>query len=98
MEEGRFLCAEPLFKAGRIGFGMDPATQIDRIAARTAYSQAVEDAFHRDSDDEDGGGRRRANAYSSDRLKQRRAEVILGLGPDAVLMEFPEGHVPRQGQ
>ena len=78
---------------------MDPATQLDRVAAHTAYSQAVEDAFHRDSDDEDGGGgRRRANAYSSDRLKQRRAEVILGLGPDAVLMEFPEGHVPRQGQ
>jgi hypothetical protein len=92
------VVAEPLFKAGSVGFALDPASRLDRTAARAAYSLAVEDAFHQDTEAGAIAGRRRATAYSTDQLKQQRAERILALGPDAVLMDFPEGYVPRQGQ
>ena len=82
-----------------MGFALDVASQLDRSAAKLQYFSAEDDAFAADDDASEGGpSRRRANAYSADKLKQRKAQAILDLGPDAVLMDFPEGHVPRQGQ
>jgi hypothetical protein len=92
------VITEPLLKASRVGFQLDPASRMDRIAARAAYSPWFEDAFHQDNEAGVAGGRRRATAYSTDKGRSQRAEQILGLGPDAVLMDFPEGYVPRQGQ
>jgi hypothetical protein len=89
----------PLFSSGHIGFALDAAPTLEHAVGSGRHEAGVEDAFADDGDGGDSGAsRRRANAYSADRLKQRRAQVMLDLGPDAVLMDFPEGHVPRQGQ
>ena len=88
-----------IFGQGRIGFALDVASQLDRTAAETRYDASVIDAFASGPGGADaGGGRRRGGAYSADQLKQQQAQAMLDLGPDAVLMEWPEGHVPRQGQ
>ena len=97
--DSRDMCADGVLGGARLGFAIDDVAQLDRAASKVVYSPAVEDAFSLEADgDEDGASRRRANAYSADQLKQRRARAMLGLGADAILMDFPEGHVPRQGQ
>lgn len=61
------------------------------------YSISRRDAFVDEELVRDGASRRRMTLNNPENSKKLRAMDILDTGPDAILMEYPEGYVPRQG-
>lgn len=94
-------CADVLQRDGRVLLSLDPAGACSEAAMRERYCKSARDAFLKDADAAAavaaGGSRRRAAAHDPDSAKRARAQDILDRGPDAILMEYPEGHVPRSG-
>eukprot|EP00892_Ulva_mutabilis_P001092 jgi/Ulvmu1/10984/UM007_0163.1 len=89
-----------LQQGGRVLLSLDPAGACAQFAMRERYTQSAQDAFLKASDaatTAGGGSRRRGAAQDPDSAKRARAQDILARGPDAILMEYPEGHVPRSG-
>ena len=84
------LCMLP---AGAAGAPHSTTSMPDAVAEEDAF--AAGDAANPDEDDV-GGGRRRASVYSSAGRKHSRAQAILDAGPDAIVMDFEDGQVPRQ--
>lgn len=91
--------ADVLRRDGRVLLNLDPAGACSQAAMKERYRKSAQDAFMKDSDAAAaaGGSRRRGVAHDPDSAKRARAQDILDRGPDAILMEYPEGHVPRSG-
>jgi hypothetical protein len=76
---------------------MDANAQQDREAIRSRYAATVRDAFFsQEAPAEERHGRLRGSASNADAVRQH-ALRILDKGPDSILMEWPQGTVPRQG-
>lgn len=80
---------------------LDPAGRCLHLAMKERYTKSAQDAFLKAGGAAAaaaaGGSRRRGAAQDPDSAKRARAQDILARGPDAILMEYPEGHVPRSG-
>lgn len=68
---------------GVLGFSLDPAVVARKQALGLAHSKPTQDAFEERAKAAPSGSRQRKSRYDYD-PKMRRAEDILGAGPDAV--------------
>ena len=63
------------------------ASQLEKLAINSRNAWNVEDAFEKSVQTADGGARRRTSMFDTEKLKKKRALVILESGADAINMD-----------